>query len=221
MIKNELGQRIHQLLLSKNLENPVIFDKIQAWKNKNTELENKFGDFLHELGFDLSNQSVAHTPKRVVEFLTQELFSGLNYENFPQASTIPNEFGYNSPLFSKNIALYSTCEHHLVPIRGMVIVAYIPNNKVIGFSKLTRIVDFFAKRPQMQERLSCQILVVLQEILATQNVAVAINAMHDCMANRGVKDRDSQVLTIETAGLFQTDSILKANFYQQANSLAS
>lgn len=216
MADNELGDRIHRLLVARNLENPIVIEKIAQWTENKPELESKLASFLQQLGFDLGNDSVVHTPYRVVEFLMNELFYGLDYQKFPHISTTLNQCEYTSPIFSKHITVNSTCEHHLVPIRGYATLAYIPQTKIIGLSKLNRIVDFFAKRPQLQERLTRQILVVMQEILATENVAILINAIHDCVVRRGVKNHASEVLTIETGGVFATDLVLKANFYQHA-----
>ncbi|MBP9743658.1 MAG: GTP cyclohydrolase I FolE [Burkholderiales bacterium] len=217
MAVNELGYRIHKLLLAKNLENPIVAEKIAQWVENKPELENKLASFLQQLGFDLNNDSLSNTPYRVVEFLMNELFYGLDYQKFPHISTTLNEYEYTSPIFSKHITVDSTCEHHLVAIRGYATIAYIPQTKIIGLSKLNRIVDFFAKRPQLQERLTRQILVAVQEILATENVAILINAVHDCIVRRGIKNHASEILTVETGGVFTTDLGLKANFYYHTN----
>ncbi len=221
MKNNILGQHIHQLLVTQNLENPILVDAITKWQDNTyiNELEVKLADFLQHLGLNLSDNSLIKTPNRVVECLINELFYGLNYANFPDISTFENEFHYTSPLISQGITVNSHCEHHLVAINGKATIAYLPNKKIIGLSKLNQIVDFFAKRPQVQERLTRQITVVLQDILETQDIAIAINAIHNCITLRGIKDTSSEILTIETSGKFTNDTILKANFYQLASTL--
>lgn len=221
MLKNELGQKIHQLLKAKNLENPMVFDQINAWSDPvNIKiLETKFADFIKHLGFDLTNDSLAKTPKRVIEFFINEIFYGLNYNHFPEISATKNGFAYNSPLISQGITVNSTCEHHLVSIQGKAVVGYIPGEKIIGLSKLNRVVDFFARRPQVQERMTRQIFVVLQELLGTKDVAIAINAIHNCIVTRGIEDVESETLTLEVGGKFETDSALKASFYQLATNI--
>lgn len=218
-----LGQHVQQLLIRSGLENPVLDNYIKQWQNPEhfKLLESKLGEFLHLLGFNLNDLSLNQTPSRVVKLFMDELFYGLNYANFPSISSTPNDFKYTSPLVSQGISVNSTCEHHLVAIKGKAVVAYIPTDKIVGLSKINQIVDFFAKRPQVQERMTRQIFVVLQDILATSNVAVAINAVHDCIILRGNKDADSEILTIETGGDFDRDPVLKTSFFQQATSLSA
>lgn len=214
----ELGLKIQKLLQDNNLENPMINEIIVKWGDPEfmKTLQHKLGDFLQTLGLDLADKSIANTPSRVVRFFINELFYGLDYRNFPKISVCPNTFKYNTPLISDGITVNSTCEHHLVSIQGLAIVAYIPKQKVVGLSKLNRIVDFFASRPQVQERMTRQIFVALQGILETTDVAIAINASHHCIVTRGVKDRDSKTLTMELGGQFLSDSVLKDNFYKMA-----
>ena len=215
----ELGLKIQKLLQDNNLENPMINEVVAKWSDPTyiSVIQDKLSDFLKALGFDLSDTSIANTPRRVVKFFIKELFYGLDYRNFPKISLALNTFKYHTPLISQAIVVNSTCEHHLVSIRGQAVIAYIPKDKVVGLSKLNRVVDFFASRPQVQERMTRQIFIVLQYILETEDVAVAINASHNCIVIRGVKDTDSKTLTIELGGQFLSDTILKDNFYQLAS----
>ncbi|MCE2706492.1 MAG: GTP cyclohydrolase I FolE [Proteobacteria bacterium] len=217
----ELGKKIQQLLIKSNLENPIIESNIAKWQDSGylQELNTKFADFLQTLGLNLSNDSLMKTPDRVVKFWVNELFYGLDYKNFPRISAQKNSFNYTSPLISSGITVNSTCEHHLVSICGKAIVAYIPSNKIVGLSKINRIVDFFAKRPQVQERMIRQVFVTLQDVLETQDVAVGINAIHNCIVLRGVKDSATENLTLELGGKFLDDDVLKDNFYQASLSI--
>ena len=217
----ELGLKIHKLLLDKHLENSFISDVIDKWHDEPHlhQLETKFTEFLSLLGLNLGDAELKKTPKRVVKFFLQELFYGLDYRNFPDISANFNKFLYKSPLISKNITVNSTCEHHFVAINGMAIVTYIPDGKIVGLSKLNRIVDFFAHRPQLQERLTQQIFVTLQELLETDNVAIAINATHHCIVARGIQDAGNEILTLELGGKFLADEVLKSSFYQLATQM--
>ena len=219
----ELGLHIHNLLKAQKLENPILQEYVEQWSNSEhlARLEVKLAEFLVLLGFDLSDSSLSKTPKRVVKFFLNELFHGLDYQNFPNISATDNDFAYTSPLISQGISVNSTCEHHLVAIQGKAIVAYMPTDKIVGLSKLNRVVDFFARRPQVQERMTRQIFVVLQEVLGTEDVAVAINATHNCIVTRGIEDVESETLTLETGGKFASDSVLKASFYQLATAMKS
>jgi GTP cyclohydrolase IA len=214
----ELGLKIHKILLSKHLENSFIDDAINKWQDEIyiQQLESKFTEFVGLLGLNLADPDLKQTPARVVKFFLQELFYGLDYHNFPDISSNYNKFLYKSPLISKNITVNSTCEHHFVAINGRAVVSYIPDGKIVGLSKLNRIVDFFAHRPQLQERLTQQIFVTLQELLETNNVALAITATHHCIVARGIQDAGNEILTLELGGKFQTDEILKGSFYQLA-----
>ena len=160
-------------------------------------------DILITLGMDLSDDSLQGTPKRVAKAFVKELFMGLNPKNQPKASTFDNNYNYEEMLVEKNIIVYSTCEHHLLPIVGRAHVAYISNGKVIGLSKMNRIVDYFAKRPQVQERLTMQIVQFMQESLGTKDVACVIDAKHLCVNSRGIKDIESSTITAEFGGKFK------------------
>ena len=217
----ELGLRIKKLLEDRELENPVLVDNIVKWQDSDYlfTLQSKFADFLNHLGLDLTDSSVANTPKRVIKFFINELFYGLDYKNFPAISLVANKFKYTQPLISQGITLNSTCEHHLVSIRGKALVAYMPKGKIVGLSKLNRVVEFFASRPQVQERLTRQIFVVLQDILETDDVAIAVNALHNCIAIRGIRDSSSSTLTMELGGKFLDDGIFKDNFVKMAGEI--
>jgi len=191
---------------------------IAKWQDETYEtiLKHKLADFLESLGLDLSNSSMLQTPDRVIKFFINELFFGLDYHNFPSITPLSNDYAYKNPLFATGITVNSTCEHHLVPITGLAMVGYIPNNTIVGLSKLNRVIDFFARRPQMQERLTRQIFITLTEVLHTEDIAIAINATHDCVAVRGIGDPNTNILTLECGGKFLADEILQNNFYQQA-----
>ena len=158
---------------------------------------------LETLGLDLKDDSLNGTPKRVAKMFVNEIFEGLDPKKKPSASTFENKYKYEEMLVEKNITVYSTCEHHLLPIVGKAHVAYISNGTVVGLSKMNRIVDYFAKRPQVQERLTIQIVKELQEVLNTKDVACIIDAKHLCVNSRGIKDVDSSTVTSEFGGKFK------------------
>jgi GTP cyclohydrolase I len=158
---------------------------------------------LETLGLDLTDDSLKGTPNRVAKMFVKELFSGLEPSKKPSASTFENKYQYGEMLVEKNITLYSTCEHHLLPIVGKAHVAYISNGTVVGLSKMNRIVDYYAKRPQVQERLTIQIVKELQEVLNTQDVACVIDAKHLCVNSRGIRDTESSTITSEFGGKFK------------------
>ena len=176
---------------------------------KIVKIEESIQDVLTTLGMDLTDDSLRGTPKRVAEAFVKELFSGLNPDNKPKLSTFDNSYKYGEMLVEKNIVLYSTCEHHLLPIVGRAHVAYISKGKVIGLSKMNRIVDYFAKRPQVQERLTMQVVQALQEALGTQDVACVIDAKHLCVNSRGIKDIESSTVTSEYGGAFKDKDVKK------------
>ncbi|TYA59655.1 GTP cyclohydrolase I FolE [Formosa maritima] len=158
---------------------------------------------METLGLDLTDDSLKGTPNRVAKMFVKELFGGLNPDKKPSASTFENKYQYGEMLVEKNITVYSTCEHHLLPIVGKAHVAYISNGTVVGLSKMNRIVDYFAKRPQVQERLTIQIVKELQEVLNTQDVACVIDAKHLCVNSRGIRDTESSTITSEFGGKFK------------------
>ena len=160
---------------------------------------------LDTLGMDLSDDSLQGTPMRVAKLFVNEAFGGLHPDRKPSMSTFENSYRYNEMLVEKNIVVYSTCEHHLLPIVGRAHVAYISNGKVVGLSKMNRIVDYYAKRPQVQERLTRQIVQALQETLGTKDVACVIDAKHLCVNSRGIRDIESSTVTAEFGGAFKNE----------------
>ena len=177
-------------------------------------IESKFREIMEIMGLDLTDDSLSGTPHRVAKMYVQEIFAGLNPANHPDVKTFDNVYGYDHMLVERNITLNSTCEHHFLPIVGVAHVAYIPEGKVVGLSKLNRIVDHYAKRPQVQERLSRQVLKALQVILGTQNVAVVMDAKHLCVSSRGIQDEGSSTVTASYGGLFETAPDVRAEFLQ-------
>ena len=166
-------------------------------------IEEKMREILYVLGMDLTDDSLSGTPTRVAKMFVNEIFSGLHPNNKPKASSFENKYQYGEMLVEKNITLYSTCEHHLLPIVGKAHVAYISNGTVVGLSKMNRIVDYYAKRPQVQERLTLQIVEELQKVLKTKNVACVIDAKHLCVNSRGISDVNSSTVTSEFGGRFK------------------
>lgn len=176
-------------------------------EEKIQKIQENVYQILETLGMDLTDDSLKGTPKRVAKMFVKEIFGGLNPVFKPKASTFENSYKYGEMLVEKNIVLYSTCEHHLLPIIGRAHVAYISNGKVIGLSKMNRIVDFYAKRPQVQERLNMQIVQSLQEALGTDDVACVIDAKHLCVNSRGIRDIESSTVTAEYGGKFKEESV--------------
>ncbi len=168
-------------------------------------IEKHFRSIMEIMGLDLNDDSLKGTPKRVAKMYIKEIFSGLNPANKPNVALFENKYKYNEMLVEKNISFYSNCEHHFVPIIGKAHVAYISNGKVIGLSKLNRLVQFYAKRPQVQERLTMQIGTDLQKVLGTEDVAIVIDAKHLCVASRGVEDDTSSTITAFYGGKFKEE----------------
>ncbi|WP_298543478.1 GTP cyclohydrolase I FolE [uncultured Aquimarina sp.] len=162
---------------------------------------------METLGLDLNDDSLKGTPQRVAKMFVNEIFSGLHPERKPDASTFDNHYKYGEMLVEKNITVYSTCEHHLLPIVGRAHVAYISNGTVVGLSKMNRIVDYYAKRPQVQERLTMQIVQDLQVVLNTKDVACVIDAKHLCVNSRGIRDIESSTVTSEFGGKFKDEAV--------------
>ena len=164
-------------------------------------------NIMETLGLDLTDDSLKGTPNRVAKMFVQEIFGGLHPDRKPKASTFENKYKYNEMLVEKNITLYSTCEHHLLPIVGKAHIAYISKGTVVGLSKMNRIVDYFAKRPQVQERLTMQVVKELQQVLGTEDVACVIDAKHLCVNSRGIRDIDSSTVTSEFGGAFKNPEV--------------
>lgn len=172
-------------------------------------IKKDFTNIMITLGLDLNDDSLKGTPNRVAKMFVNEIFGGLNPKNKPSASTFDNNYKYGEMLVEKNIVVYSTCEHHFLPIVGRAHVAYISSGKVIGLSKMNRIVEHYAKRPQVQERLTMQIVQELQKALNTQDVACVIDAKHLCVNSRGIKDIESSTVTSEFGGKFKDEAVKK------------
>ena len=176
-------------------------------EEKIERIKKNIAEIMHTLGLDLDDDSLSGTPKRVAKMYVNEIFSGLNPAKKPTASTFDNKYKYGEMLVEKNITLYSTCEHHFLPIIGKAHVAYISNGTVVGLSKMNRIVDYFAKRPQVQERLNIQIVKELQQVLGTDDVACLIDAKHLCVNSRGIRDIESSTVTAEYGGKFKQEAL--------------
>jgi len=193
--------------LSTNEDTPLRDDAFELSDSEKIEIiEKRVADILYTLGMDMTDDSLSGTPKRVAKMYVNEIFSGLNPKNKPKASTFDNKYKYGEVLVEKNITLYSTCEHHLLPIVGKAHIAYISNGNVVGLSKMNRIVQYYAQRPQVQERLTIQIVRELQEVLNTQDVACVVDAKHLCVNQRGIKDISSSTITCEFGGVFKNQS---------------
>lgn len=193
---------------STNINTPLrvdAFDKSDDEKIKNIQYHFKM--IMQELGLDLTDDSLSGTPYRFAKMYVKELFYGLNPINKPKLSTFENKYGYKKMLVEQNITIDSACEHHFLPIVGYAHVAYIPKDKVIGLSKINRLVNYYAHRPQVQERLVVQILHDLQEVLGTQDVIVSVTAKHMCVSSRGIKDQNSYTTTLQYGGCFSEDAL--------------
>jgi GTP cyclohydrolase I len=203
-MNDERIEEIGENHVATSAENPIRPDAFDiSDEEKIVKIEKSVKDILHTLGMDLTDDSIQGTPKRVAKAFINEMFMGLNPKNKPKASTFDNNYNYGEMLVEKNIVLYYTCEHHLLPIIGRAHVAYISDGKVIGLSKMNRIVEYFSKRPQVQERLTMQIVQAMQEALGTEDVACVIDAKHLCVNSRGIKDIESSTVTSEFGGKFK------------------
>jgi GTP cyclohydrolase I len=196
--------------LMTNVDNPLLDSAFDISDEEKIEkIKKDVASILTTLGMDLSDDSLKGTPNRVAKMFVREIFGGLNPKNKPSNSTFENSYKYGEMLVEKNITVYSTCEHHLLPIVGRAHVAYISSGRVIGLSKMNRIVDYFAKRPQVQERLTMQIVKELQNALNTQDVACVIDAKHLCVNSRGIRDIESSTVTAEYGGAFKNEAVKK------------
>lgn len=215
----ELGRQIQLHLLAHGVQTPMEFlnaDEELDRKSKIETIERHFKAIMETLGLDLTDDSLMETPKRVAKMYVNEVFWGLDYEAFPKCTTVQNKMKYDAMVVERNVSVQSNCEHHFVVIDGLATVAYIPNVKVLGLSKINRIVEYFSKRPQIQERLTEQTYHALQYILGTDDVAVMIEAQHFCVKSRGVEDVGSSTVTSRLGGRFMTDPATRAEFYQMA-----
>ena len=202
---------VQQALIQKGLESPLLPNEMTP-EQKYERIKGLLTEVVGVLGLDLSDDSLARTPHRIAKMYVNEIFSGLDYDNFPNICVIENKMQVDEMVKVSDISLTSTCEHHFVTIDGIAKVAYLPESKVIGLSKINRIVRFFAQRPQVQERLTQQILIAIQTLTETQNVAVTIDATHYCVKSRGVMDVNSSTTTTALGGQFKTNPQTRAEF---------
>jgi GTP cyclohydrolase I len=197
-----------------SIETPLREDAfVKTDEEKIQNIQKYFALIMDELGLDLTDDSLRGTPYRVAKMYVQEIFSGLNPANKPVISTFDNKYQYDKMLVESNISFSSSCEHHFLPIVGKSHVGYISNGRVIGLSKINRIVDYFAKRPQVQERMTVQIIEELKKVLNTEDVIVVVEAGHMCVSTRGINDKSSMTTTIEYSGKFMSPS-LRNEFFQ-------
>jgi len=206
-----LGLKVHEHLVKMGVETPTVVNGLSR-TDKIDIIEAKFTDIMKALGLDLTDDSLIETPKRVAKMMVTETMWGLDYEAFPKCTTVNNKMKYNEMVVERNVSVQSNCEHHFVVIDGIATVAYVPKDKVLGLSKINRIVEYFSKRPQIQERLTEQIFHTLQFILDTEDVAVMIDAQHYCVKSRGVEDTGSSTVTSRLGGGFKTDPAARAEF---------
>lgn len=206
--KGKMIDEIGEDHIGTSAETPLRKDAFELTDEEKMErIEKDVAHILHTLGMDLTDDSLKGTPRRVAKMFVKEIFGGLHPDKRPKASTFDNKYKYGEMLVEKNITVYSTCEHHLLPIVGKAHVAYISNGNVIGLSKMNRIVDYYAKRPQVQERLTMQIVQEMQRILGTDDVACVIDAKHLCVNSRGIRDVASSTVTSEFGGKFKDDAV--------------
>lgn len=203
--------KVRDALTVAGLETPMLDNGLNSTQ-KYERIKELMADVVSTLGMDLDDDSLTETPHRIAKMYVHEIFSGLDYRHFPRITLIENKMGAAEMIKVREIDVTSTCEHHFVTIDGSAKVAYIPGKKIIGLSKINRIVRFFARRPQVQERLTRQILVALQTLLETKHVAVSIEATHYCVKSRGVMDANSQTSTTALGGCFQENIHTRAEF---------
>lgn len=205
------AEKVRNALLSRGLETPMTTSEMSS-DQKYNRIKGLLTEVVSTLGLDLTDDSLAETPHRIAKMYVHEIFSGLDYDNFPKISVIDNKMSVDEMVKVSDIDLTSTCEHHFITIDGLAQVAYMPESKILGLSKINRIVRFFAQRPQVQERLTQQILVAIQTLVETENVAVTIKATHYCVKSRGVMDANSETSTTALGGIFKTNPQTRAEF---------
>ncbi|MCL2916364.1 GTP cyclohydrolase I FolE [Shewanella corallii] len=215
MALSEAASQVQAALLERGLETPMTPNTLSSDERK-VKIEEHMRAIMELMSLDLSDDSLMETPKRVAKMYVDEIFSGLDYSNFPKITVIDNKMQFDEMVRVQDISVTSTCEHHLVTIDGVATVAYLPRTKIIGLSKINRIVRFFAQRPQVQERLTQQVLVALQTLLETKDVAVKIDAVHYCVKSRGVMDATSSTTTTALGGIFKSNPATRAEFLLKA-----
>lgn len=213
-VEPTLGGWVHEHLLKMGVETPLIEDKLSPYTERLATIQKNVFEIMQTLGLDLKDDSLNETPRRIAKMYLNEIFWGLDYSNFPKITTIENKMQYENMLLERHIKVSSTCEHHFIPMMGEAFIAYIPDKKVIGLSKINRIVEFFSRRPQVQERLTEQIFHTLCYLLETEDVAVLIKAEHTCVKLRGVEDTNSDTVTSRLGGHFLDGAALRNEFYQ-------
>ncbi|AWY01695.1 GTP cyclohydrolase I FolE [Marinomonas primoryensis] len=211
LVLSDEAIKVRDTLIKSGLETPMIDNGLTS-EEKYQRIKNSFEEIVTTLGLDLTDDSLAETPHRIAKMYVKEIFSGLDYAQFPKITVIENKMKVDEMVKVSDISFTSTCEHHFVTIDGLAKVAYLPKTKIIGLSKINRIVRFFAQRPQVQERLTQQILVTLQALLETDNVAVSISAVHYCVKARGVMDASSSTQTTALGGLFKRSDKTRGEF---------
>ena len=204
----QLGKEVNQYLIEKGVEIPMN-NQSTLPTEKMESIKSSFTDIMNTMGLDLTDDSLMDTPNRVAKMYVNEIFYGLDYSNFPKCTTVENKMKYKELVIEKDITCISNCEHHFVVIDGFCHIGYIPGDKVLGLSKLNRIVDFFAKRPQIQERLTEQIYYALQYILETDDIGVIVEGVHYCVKSRGIRDTTSSTITTKMGGAFNGGGIRK------------
>lgn len=214
----ELGKQVQAHLISMKVETPMNPDGFIAWGEAHRHLETGITKFMNAMNLDLGDDSLEETPNRVAKMFCEELFSGLNYENFPKCTAVENKMSTREMVVVKNIATTSVCEHHFQTIDGFTYIGYLPSNKVMGLSKFSRITRFFARRPQVQERMTEQIYYALSYILGTQDVAVYQDCAHYCMKARGVGESSTSTVTSRMGGRFMISEALRKEFYDVCRS---
>ncbi len=208
------ARMVRDALVARGLETPMVETGLSD-DQKRKRIAVAMQDVMNTLGLDLNDDSLADTPDRIAKMYVNELFGGLDYKRFPKITQIENKMQILEPVQVSDISLTSTCEHHFVTIDGVADIAYIPKDTVIGLSKLNRLVGFFAQRPQVQERLTQQVLVALQTLAGTEDVAVSINATHYCVKARGIRDTSSYTRTSALGGKFLADKDLRREFFSR------
>ncbi|MFP3014474.1 MAG: GTP cyclohydrolase I FolE [Arsenophonus sp.] len=207
---------VREALESLGLETPLSIENLSSNERKK-QIEVHISEIMRLLNLDIRDNSLMETPKRVAEMYVDEIFSGLDYNNFPKITLIENKMNFDEMVTVRDITLTSVCEHHFVTINGKATVSYIPKDKVIGLSKINRIVHFFSQRPQIQERLTQQILIAHQNLLGTNNVAVSIDAIHYCVKARGIRDISSSTMTTSLGGLFKSSQNTRQEFLRNVS----
>jgi len=207
----QLGKEVNDYLLLKRVQTPMK----QITRNEEQQInwiEENFTQIMRAMGMDLQDDSLMETPKRYAKMFVNELYWGLNPDNFPKCTVVDNKMNYDEMVLEKNITSMSACEHHFVTINGKAHVAYIPDKKVLGLSKLNRVVEYFSRRPQIQERLTEQIFYALEYILGTSDIAVVIDGEHYCVKSRGIEDYNSNTITSKMGGRFKEDVNTRQEF---------